>query len=269
MILASILITANGNENPELPPIVAENIASFKASNPRLPHQLFTTSSIRQLIRQNFDAEVLGAFEKLRPFAYKSDLARYCIMYLHGGIYADLSTYFLGGWSPDFIASQRRREMSDHKLRLGVFRDFQSASVWDTANGVFSCSPKHRTLLLAIRMVCENVRSEYYGPTNLCPTGPTLFGKAIAMSCSPDDLTVGDSRWIRPSAKLKGIMTDVSHGFVFRDRIVAVQRKRGGAPLSDIGIIGGNNYSEMWASRGVYASDTSTAAKNRWWARIS
>lgn len=254
MILASILITSLEQEETVLPDKIAENIASFKAAHPNLPHHLFTQSSIRQLIRQNFDAEVLSAYDALKPFSYKADLARYCIMYVHGGVYADLSVHFLRPWAPRFLAAldHRRDNLPGHALRLGLFRDFQSASTWDTAVSLFSSPPGHPSLQLAIRMICENVRRGYYGKNCLCPTGPALFGKAIAMSCHAEDLIVGDSRWIAPRPPLAGLITESSHGFVFRSKLIAVSRKKGGGSLAELGIQGGNQYARMWAARDVY-----------------
>lgn len=255
MILASILITSNEREETSLPPKVEENIASFKAVHPQLPHQLFTASSIRQLIKEHFDADVVDAFERLKPFAYKSDLARYCIMYLYGGVYADISVYFLRPWSPRVLSALVQAEAQTTATPIGLFRDFQSATVWDTANGVFSTPPGQKAFLQAIEMICRNVKSQYYGKNALCPTGPVLFGKAIAASCEPEDLVVGDSRWIEPGPDLKGIIHQRSHAFVFRNKLVALTRKRGGRPISDIGITGGNTYPEMWSAGDVYAAN--------------
>jgi hypothetical protein len=254
MILASILITSNDQGEKNLPISVAENIASFRRVHPNLSHQLFTDTSIRELIHNNFDAEVLSAYEKLIPFAYKSDLARYCIMYCYGGVYADIATYFFRPWSPYYLASACPDQVPHNPLKLGLFQDFQSASVWDTANGVFSSPPRHKALALAIELVCENVKAEYYGKNSLCPTGPTLFGKAISRTCEPEELIVGTSVWISPNGVLKEVVTEKSHGFLFDNKLVALKRKRGGRPLSEIGISGGNDYNDMWQSKSIYAS---------------
>lgn len=96
------------------------------------------------------------------------------------------------------------------------------------------------------------MRSRYYGKNPLCPTGPVLFGKAVASNCEPEDLVVGESEWIPPHPELSEVISERSHGFVFKDKLVALRRKRGGGPLSEIGINGGNNYNEFWNSQDVY-----------------
>jgi hypothetical protein len=254
MILASILITSNEREEKDLPISVSQNITSFREAHPNLPHLLFTKSSIRELISDNFDAKVLSSYEKLMPFAYKSDLARYCIMYLYGGVYADLAMYFFEPWPPLYIALESPNEVPNNSPKMGLFQDFQSSSVWDTANSLFSCSPRHKALALAIDLVCENVKAEYYGKNSLCPTGPTLFGRAIAKTCEPEELVVGTSVWVDPNGALKEIVNERSHGFLFDNKLIALKRKRGGGPISQIGIIGGNSYNDMWQSNRVYAS---------------
>lgn len=252
MILVSILITSDEKKEEDLPLGIIENINSFRRVHPGIPHQLFTISTIRKLIYDHFDAEVLAAFDGLKPFAYKSDLARYCIMYRYGGVYADISTYFLKPWSLDHLTSLDHKATSCTLAQMGLFQDFQSASIWDTNNGIFSSPPRHKALVMAIKLICENMKASYYGKNSLCPTGPVLFGKAIARTCEPEDLIVGKSVWINPTENLKGLITERSHGFLFGNRLVAVKRKRGGSPLSTIGIAGGNDYNEMWDSRDIY-----------------
>lgn len=254
MILASILITSNERDEEHPPVSVVENIASFRRVHPGLSHQLFTNSSIREIISRNFGSDVLAAYDKLIPFAYKSDLARYCIMYCYGGVYADIAIYFFRPWSISYLTSADTHKAPHNSVKMGLFQDFQSASVWDTANGIFSCPPRHKALALAIKSVCENVKAEYYGKNSLCPTGPTLFGRAIARTCEPEELIVGSSVWVNPTEALKGIITERSHGFVFDNKLIALRRKRGGRPLSEIGIKGGNDYSNLWQSKNIYAS---------------
>ncbi len=256
MILASILISSREEEELRPSQRIIENIASFKAVHPGIRHALFTTQTIRELIGKHFDGEVLNAFDRLRPFAYKSDLARYCILHEFGGVYADISIYFMQSWWPQRLAAVAHPPGTApaNRMRLGLFRDFLSSTIWDTATTVISAPPRHKAFLKAVEMICANVKAEYYGPTSLCPTGPTLFGKAVASTCDAEDMIVGYSRWIAPSPpeQENALIRETSHGLVFGNRLIAVRRKRGGGPLSELGIEGGNQYPEMWTARQVY-----------------
>ena len=59
-------------------------------NNPGFSYRLSDDNDCRQFIKDNFDDEVLWAFDILRPGAYKADLWRYCVMFKIGGIYLDI-----------------------------------------------------------------------------------------------------------------------------------------------------------------------------------
>lgn len=241
MILASILIAAGEHQHQDLPPRVVDNIASFKRQHPGLEHRLFRAEETRAFIAAEHGGEVLAAYDALKPFAFQCDLARLCILFKHGGLYADLSVYFLAPWNlaPD---------------RLGVFRDFLYAAPWQVANTIIFAPPGHKAIARAIETICANVKRRYYGASFLCPTGPVAFGKAIAESCLAEDLFSGDSMMLDQVPGHPGLIDGASHGFVFQDRVVAIKRKRGGGPLSELGVGGGNDYRAMWQRRDIYAA---------------
>lgn len=237
-MLFSILIT--DDDSGDLSEAVAENLGSFKAAHPGEEHVLFRHPALGEFIAAHFGADVLSAFRTLRPYAYKADLAKYCLLYERGGVYADLSYAFLRGVPRD-------------GQRLSVFRDFLSSTPWDTSIGVVAAPPRHKALAKAIELVCANVKREYYGPTALCPTGPTVFGKAIALTCDPEDLVVGEAAWLafQPPGALEP-SSKPSHCLLHDKELVAVKRKRGGGPMSELGIGSGNRYNRLWRSGEVY-----------------
>ena len=247
MPLFSILLT--DREDEELSDLVSENIRSLKSRHPGEEHLLWRETMLTDFISTHFDAEVLSAFRTLRPYAYKADLAKYCLLYEHGGLYADLSYFFL-----------RAVPRADGKL--SIFRDFLSSTPWDTSIGVVAAPPRHRAFEKAIEMVCANVKREYYGPTALCPTGPTLFGKAVALTCDPEDLVVGEAVQLPPSPENAG--GGPGHGLLYKGEPVAIKRKRGGGPMSQLGIVGGNRYNRLWRSREVYRDRPFWARIFRW-----
>lgn len=247
MILASILIgPSSSGEETILPPLVAENMRSLTARHPDLPHKLFMHDEIVGLIEEHYPREVLDAFNTLRPFAYKADLARYCILHTLGGIYADLS-YFLVGPLP-FSGS-----------KPVVFRDFLFSAPWDTCVGLIAVPRGHKALARAIEQVCANVKNRYYGPTPLCPTGPALFGKALAATCEPEELVCGQAvavqeehlRELVPGVELPA--GSAIHCLSLAGQLLAIKRKplfsKG---LSDLGLSGSDIYQERWDSRAIY-----------------
>jgi hypothetical protein len=251
VILASIFIGPPGRgEDLALPPTVEENIASLKRHHPGLPHRLFSDEDILAFLKAKFPREVLDAYNTLKPYSYKADLARYCILYELGGIYADLAYYFA-------------RALPFDGKRTTVFRDLFLSSPWDTNTSVIAAPPRQKALELAIGLVCANVKRRYYGPTPLCPTGPAMFGKALSTACFPEELIVGNSAaYLRGyvGKRLPGVAlpeTPRLHCLLFGEDIFVVKRKPVRvAGLADLGIANSDDYLDRWQNRDIYGDST-------------
>ena len=247
MLLSSVLITSgNGDGNANLSPILRENIASLKRHHSDLTHKMFLREDASQLIKNKFPSEVWAAYCALMPCAYQADLARYCILYEYGGLYADLSYYFVAP-----IPMPEGRGV--------VFRGNLVSAPWDTSNGLMFLPPKHKALKHAIDLICANVQRRYYGLSALCPTGPALFGKALAATCEAEELITGLAALI-PRAKVEQLAPDLQlpqgshiHCQTLGGKLVAVKRKRLLSPgLVEFGITTGNSYRDLWKNREVY-----------------
>ena len=239
MILASILIANEGAQEQPLSPQILENVESFKRMHPGMEHRLYRPDDVRDFVATEYGGEILSAYDTLKPYTYKSDLARHCILFKYGGIYADLSVYFLKSWRP-------------WSNKLGVFRDFLYAAPWQLATTVYAAPPGHKGIGRAMELICENVRNRYFGKTFLCPTGPTSFGKAVANSCDGDDLMSGDSVWCTEIPGHPDLISGATHGFAYEDQLVAIKRKRVSGSVLEMGLKGGNSYRHMWQRRDIY-----------------
>lgn len=155
----------------ELPSYLNRCVERVKACYPDMPHVLYDDDALREFLGKNFDADVLAAYDKLNPYAYRSDLARYCLLYQLGGWYFDVSVMPLTGLHVE----------SD--VDTLAFRDVQlhANTSWACNNAIIFARSKHPVLETAIKMVIENCRNEYYGISPLCPTGPNLFGQSFAV----------------------------------------------------------------------------------------
>ena len=74
----------------DLPPRMRKCVDKLIQNNPEFTHHLYDDNDCRQFIKDNFPLNVVQAFDKLIPGAYKADLWRYCVLYIHGGIYLDI-----------------------------------------------------------------------------------------------------------------------------------------------------------------------------------
>lgn len=59
-------------------------------------HYLFNDADCRAFIAQEYPDDVLYAYDRLIPTAFKADLWRYCVLYKYGGVYLDIKLEFLG-----------------------------------------------------------------------------------------------------------------------------------------------------------------------------
>lgn len=74
----------------DMPPNMKVTVEYLKSQNPEFTHYLFDDDDCRAFIAAHFDKDVVHAFDCLNPGAYKADLWRYCVLYVHGGVYLDI-----------------------------------------------------------------------------------------------------------------------------------------------------------------------------------
>ena len=63
---------------------------SWPRLNPEYEYQFFDDLMCENFIRDNFNLDVVNAFNGLIPGAFKADLFRYCFLYINGGVYSDI-----------------------------------------------------------------------------------------------------------------------------------------------------------------------------------
>jgi mannosyltransferase OCH1-like enzyme len=147
-------------ETKDLPEKMRENIERLKSQNPEFEYHLFDDSERREFIKQNFNEEVLNAYNKIVPGAYRADLWRYCVLYINGGVYMDIKYSNVG----------------DFKLIQLTDDEYFVPDLESSGGGVYNafiiCKPRNEILLRAIQNTVKNVHNEYYGESALCPTGP-------------------------------------------------------------------------------------------------
>ena len=94
-------------------------------------------------------------------------------------------------------------------------------------------------------MVCKNVKMRYYGADSLHPTGPALFGRALAAEDRAEEIDIGSFEYLTEGRSPHSIGHVDSSG-----RIVSIRMKRGA--FTELGIPGTNDYPAIWNARQVY-----------------
>lgn len=234
MNISQIFLSDAGNE---LSPFLKHATGTVKAAFPDANHTVYTKETLRQFISENYDPDVLWAYDCLKPYSYKADLGRFCLLNKIGGWYMDIAVRVV---NPVEIGPQ---------IKWLAFRDIQrfSFTSWACATTVLYSQTANPALTTAINLIVKNCHEKYYGITPLCPTGPTLLGQALAMNGSQPDFVYGDYLELTPTYEQK------NRAFVLPDgTIMAWSKPSGGGDLTGVGAKGVNNYNELWAQRDVY-----------------
>ncbi|KAJ8603202.1 hypothetical protein CTAYLR_003815 [Chrysophaeum taylorii] len=223
-------------------------------------------SSMREL-----DAVIPGVYEAfglLRPWAFKADLWRYCVLYACGGVYVD-SKLSLNEPFDEFLWKLGFRPgIRDGPQLFSCRDDLASESargrldcVWQ---GLLISEPKNPTLLKAIQFVVAKVRDRWY-PTPDLSFMPWLFltgPGAIALANQRDwrdHLTLGcrmmytkkDARGLQ-DPHLVGDWHPLNHSSVFNDDLARASF------VADPNLHESqrtNNYGRLFKSHLVYADD--------------
>lgn len=236
MEISQIFLSDAGDE---LSPFLQYATGTVKASFPSANHTIYTKETLRQFIADNYDPDVLWAYDCLKPYSYKADLGRFCLLNKLGGWYMDIAIRVV---NPVEVGP---------RIKWLAFRDIQrfSFTSWACATTVLYSQPDNPALTTAIQLIVNNCHERFYGITPLCPTGPTLLGQALAMNGPASDFVYGDYLELTPTHEQK------NRAFVLPDgTIMAWSKPSGGGDLTGVGAKGVNNYNELWAKRDVYAS---------------
>jgi mannosyltransferase OCH1-like enzyme len=146
-----------------LPPLMHNATLKIRKLNPRFNYCFYDDNDCYNFIKTNFDEEVLNAYNKLIPGAYKADLWRYCVLYKFGGIYLDIK----------YVPVNNFRFINLTEKEHWVL-DIDNNNIY---NALIVSLPKNPILFKAIYKIVENVKNCYYGPSSLHPTGPGLLSR--------------------------------------------------------------------------------------------
>jgi mannosyltransferase OCH1-like enzyme len=146
----------------DLPPLMSDNYKFLQEANPKITFHLYDEEDCRNFIKQHFESPVLRAYNSLIPCSYKSDLWRYCVLYINGGIYMDIKYRCVNGFK--FIS------LTEEEYFV---RDCNSENVY---TALIVSLPRNEILKNCIYRIVDNVKNRFYGKNSLDPTGPGLLG---------------------------------------------------------------------------------------------
>ena len=219
------------------------NAIKAKAEATGCEYTRYNDVMIQRFIEEHYSERVLSAYKNLSPYAYKADLARYCIIHKLGGWYLDAGVEWCYS---SFLAG--------HQAELMAFRDIQkySGSSWASSNGLFYARSEHPATRKAIDIAVANTEKRYYGLSPLCPTGPSVWGAAIAYAGLSKGVVIGDLLHLTPTHKHLNTSYVLPSGRILarKPHTARVQELGGGESLK--------NYSECWRLRKVFGETVDT-----------
>lgn len=242
--LHQILILDEEAPTTSIPQAIKRNIEAARHVYPQAEYTLWRNHQIRKIIKEHFDDDVLYAYDLLKPYSYKADLAKFVILYVFGGLYIDLGVQIAKEWN------------IPNNKGVGACRDvpFTSPSWSAIQTGLLWSLPKRKEFQIAIQYIVENCKSKYYGENPLYPTGPVVLGRAFiaafverGQESTADDQYVGSCRSVTPDSAMLNV-SYVSKG----GEVIAFRNKLIGGDLAHLGVSGSNNYNDMWNKRAIY-----------------
>jgi mannosyltransferase OCH1-like enzyme len=153
----------------DLPPKMQENVQNIKKQNPELEYFLYDDNDCIDFIKKHFPDEVVNAYNTLLPGAYKADLWRYCVLYIHGGVYIDIKYQCVDGFK--FI------HIMDREHFVLERPNHWKPETYGIYNALIISKPGNPLLLKSIEDIVQNTQTNYYGFNALYPTGPGLLGE--------------------------------------------------------------------------------------------
>jgi hypothetical protein len=150
----------------DLPPKMKECHELLKKQNPEFTFHLFDDQNCQDFIKKHFDQKVLNAYNTLIPGAYKADLWRYCVLYIHGGIYLDMKFESMDGFT-----------FNDYLDKEYYVLDIDGDSIY---NALLICKPKSIIMFKSIFQILKHVKDKDYTNSDLSVTGTGMLKKIVS-----------------------------------------------------------------------------------------
>jgi hypothetical protein len=232
-------IAITDHDPPRLGGYSAEATRSVRQAFPGARYRLWGRADGEAFIDQHFTPEVAWAFRCLRPYAYKADLLKLCLLHAVGGWYVDVGVRILR--SPAALFENRSAPS------FVLFRSTGPMDLpWNCSLALLYGEAGSPVFTTAIDEIVDNCQTGRYGATPLSPT-MSPFGRAVA----GHRLEAG----VRTGVVVDVAGQDFNRGFEVAPLGLVAARKPRGLPAGEvaaIGLEGGNDYLAMWRSRSVY-----------------
>lgn len=243
-----IILSTSQEQDECLPDLLEDASRASQICLSGFSYRRWNNKSLRDFIATTFSADVLEAYDNLRPLSYKADLGRFCLMHAFGGWYADITLKIISPLLSELPVQG-----------IGFFRDYGLGipspipSTFDVATSLFCSEAGHPALKRCIDQIVYNVKTKYYGFTSVSPTGPRLFGRVLAGFDFGAARQVGHFMPLTQGFKQRNLAYISNSGVIYALHKSSWHPKRpGGGDLLSVGLSGTNNYNDLWKNKQVY-----------------
>lgn len=218
-------------DNDEAPSdFILNKIVCLKKLYADYDYKMWKNNDVVDFISKNFSEDVLYAYNTLMPYAFKCDLARYCILYKMGGYYFDVA-----------ICPEVKYEPTENIMFKGQPGKYTTNDLDLIENNVLFF-PKKQNLLLkkAIDKIVENVKWLNYNLHPLDITGPIMLYRLYDEKT--DNVQLGNTEITKNSCI----------SYFNNKKIYYHKEKKYQANLGKLGCKGTNNYEKMYFDGKIY-----------------
>ena len=221
----------------KLSPNMQESVNLLRTTNPEFKYSLYDDNDCYNFILNNFPPSVADAYLRLIPGAYKADLWRYCILYMHGGIYLDIKYRPVNGFK--FI------NLIDREHFVLDIPYSWSRKEYGIYNAFIVCKRHNKILLDCINQIVLNVKNNFYGTSPLEPTGPLLLGLVYK---SYNDITTLDM-YLSLHINYKKLQFQQEENIVYNNiNILKIYNTYRSEQKKNTKL----TYSQLWNKRNIY-----------------
>jgi hypothetical protein len=165
---------------------------SWRRFNPDWSYRLWTDRDLELFMQEHF-SELLPLYRSYPNPVQRADLARYCLLYIHGGVYADIDTRCLA--SLEILAGEDRVLLCEEPVRNRRFAVSRGLSRL-YFNGTMASPARHPFWLHVIELC---VRARHGARKDVIEsTGPLILSAAVESWQQPGDLALHSAHLFSP-----------------------------------------------------------------------
>ena len=172
MVVHKIFLNETKDKIPE--EIYNKAINSWKCIYPELEIKIYDNNDALNYILSNFGIEFVEVYNLLKPYAFKADFFRLCILYNEGGIYSDLKQQVVKRIDIDYNYNNFIYCEETYVSWIDAELDFIPIQ-----NCFIGCCKKHPYIKSYLDVMIQNILKRNYGIACTDITGPITFGRVL------------------------------------------------------------------------------------------